>query len=82
MSRPGEISDKSILQKLNQRLLATGTGARSGVTAEVNSGTVTLSGAIQYEHQRHGLTRAANGVAGVRRVIDRVQVVPKASKWS
>lgn len=83
MSRPAQISDKSILQKINQRLLSTGSsGTRNGVTAEVNSGTVTLSGGIHYEHQRHGLMRATNGVAGVRRVIDRVQVVTKESKRS
>ena len=82
MSRPGEVSDKSILQKVNQRLMTTGTGSQRGITAAVSNGTVTLSGGIQYEHQRRGVVRAASSVTGVRRVVDQVQVVPKESKWS
>ena len=82
MSRPGEVSDKSILQKVNQRLMTTGATSQKGIAATVSNGVVTLSGGIQYEHQRRGVMRAASSVNGVRRVIDAVSVLPKESKWS
>jgi len=82
MPRANEVSDKSVLQKVNQRLMGIGTGSRNGITAAVSHGDVTVSGSIQFEHQRRNVMRAASGVAGVRRVIDHVQVLPQKSKWS
>lgn len=82
MSRANGVPDKSILQKVNQRLMGIGSGSQRAITAAVNNGDVTLSGSIQFEHQRRNVMRAANTVAGVRRVIDQVKVVPKESKWS
>ena len=67
-------SDKAIIKKVNQRLARTGLGSSSRVTVMARNGQVTLSGNIQYEHQRRPALRAANGVDGVRRVSDQLQV--------
>ncbi len=69
-----ETNDKSLLQKVNQRLARTGTGGKTRVTATVRKGDVTLAGTIQYDMQRRSFIRAASSVSGVRRVIDQMRV--------
>ena len=74
MLHRGSESDKAILKKVNQRLARASLGSRSQLTAEVRNGQVTLSGTIQYDNQRRPALRAANGVDGVSRVLDQLQV--------
>jgi osmotically-inducible protein OsmY len=45
------------------------------VKAAVRSGTVTLTGVLQYEMQRTSMVRAASSVPGVSRVVDQMTVV-------
>lgn len=70
------VPDKSLLQKLNQRLNRLG-GSGGKVVASVNRGDVTLSGTIQYEIQRSSVIKIATSVPGVRRVIDQLKTKPK-----
>ena len=75
-------SDKTILTKVNQRLARTGLGSGSRVTATVRGGQVTLSGNIQYEMQRRPTLRAADGVDGIRGIVDQLQVRSRdANRW-
>lgn len=75
------ISDKSLLEKVNQRLSRSGSGSKNRLSASISKGDVTLAGTLQYEIQRQPLVKAIGSVAGVRRVIDRMQVAPAAKKW-
>ncbi len=75
-----EVDDKRLLQQVNQRLMRTGTGGKTRVAAVVRKGDVTLSGVLQYEIQRKNFVRACSSVAGVRRVIDQMQLEPKKPK--
>ena len=68
------VSDKTILQQVNRQLGRAGLGWGSRISVEVRTGDVTLAGNIQYETQRRPLLRAVDGVAGVRRVTDQLQV--------
>jgi len=77
MSYGARPPDRTILTKVNQRLIRTGMGASSHVTATVRSGDVTLSGTIQYEYQRRTILKAASGVEGVRQVVDLLQLDTK-----
>ena len=76
-----EVPDKALLQKVNQRVQQTGTGSQSKVTVNVRRGEVTVSGSIQYEMQRQNILKAAGRVAGVRRVVDQLQLSPKKRNW-
>ena len=80
MLRRDYIPDKTILQKLNQRLMRTGLGSRTRVNATIRNGQVTLSGNIQYENQRRVVLRATNSVEGVRTVTDQLRVLPTDAK--
>jgi osmotically-inducible protein OsmY len=79
--RKNEIPDRTLLQKVNQRLGRMGSGSQTRVTATVCRGEVTLSGTIQYAMQRNPLVSAVTSVAGIRRVIDRLQEPPQKKKW-
>lgn len=69
-----EMSDKELLKTVNRRL-ARGGGA--SLTASVQSGTVTIAGRLQYEAQRRPILKILNGIAGIRRVIDQLQVATR-----
>ncbi|MGE0760833.1 MAG: BON domain-containing protein [Pirellulaceae bacterium] len=70
------VPDKSILQKVNQKLSRLG-GAQGKVLASIVRGDVTLSGTIQYEMQRASIMKVAASVPGVKRVIDQMKTKPK-----
>ena len=75
MSFGNRPNDKALLKDVNKRLSRTGTQTK--VTAAVSGGTITLSGALQYEHQRGAIIRAANQASGVRNVVDQMTLQPK-----
>jgi osmotically-inducible protein OsmY len=77
MQKPQPVSDSKITQQVNQRL-SSSVRAPCKVAVLSSSGTVTLSGMLQYEHQRPGALQAARGVSGVRRVIDQLTILPRA----
>jgi osmotically-inducible protein OsmY len=43
---------------------------------QTSNGQVTLSGIVQYAHQRAAAVSAISGMVGVRRVIDQMTVKP------
>ena len=69
-----KVPDSTILKKVNENLQRTGSGGQAKVQASVRNGEVSLSGSLQYEMQRSSMVKAANSVAGVRRVIDKMSV--------
>jgi osmotically-inducible protein OsmY len=72
------VPDHAINQKVNHHLASRGMRPPCKVTALSSKGTVTLSGTIQYEHQRSLCVQAAGNVEGVRRVVDHLKVLVKA----
>jgi len=70
------VKDPVISQKVSQKLSSQGVRPPCRVTVACNKGNVTLSGTIQYEHQRQGAVHAAKGIAGVQRVVDQMRVIP------
>ncbi len=74
------IPDRTIDQKVGQQLANRGMRPPCKVAASSQKGTVTLTGKIQYEHQRNLCTQIARGVEGVQRVVDQLQVIVKVVK--
>lgn len=72
-----KVPDSALLKKINERLCRAGTGGTAKVTASVRSGQATLAGTLQYEMQRSAMIKAANSVAGIRRVVDQMTVAEK-----
>jgi osmotically-inducible protein OsmY len=70
------VPDTKITQHVNQKLTSGGIRAPSRVVVATANGEVTLSGNIQYEHQRQSAMQATRGVDGIRRVVDHLTVIP------
>jgi osmotically-inducible protein OsmY len=72
-------SDKELSKTVNKRLVRAGGGSQTHLAAAVQQGTVTLTGLIRYEAQRRPILKAMSSIAGVSRVIDRLQLMPKTN---
>ena len=75
------IPDKTIDQKVAHELSARGMRAPCSIAVQTAKGVVTLSGNIEYEHQRNTAMQAARHLDGVTRVVDQMHVKPKTSPW-
>ena len=71
-----QIPDKTLLKSVIQQFTRKGVNAVR-IKASVSGGTVTIAGTINYDHQRRSILNAANGVTGVRNVIDQLRVEKK-----
>ncbi len=80
MLKKEAIPDRTIDQKVGQQLANRGMRPPCKVAASSNAGTVTLTGKIQYEHQRNACIQLARRVEGVKRVVDQLQVLVKVAK--
>jgi osmotically-inducible protein OsmY len=70
-------SDPTISRKIGELLSNRGMRSPCHIVVTARKGRVTLSGAIQYEHQRRIAVRATQSIAGVQSVQDQMQVIPK-----
>ena len=81
MRKKDPVSDRVISQKVGQQLQNRGMRSPCHVTVLSQKGTVTLTGKIQYDHQRRIAVQATQGVDGVQRVVDRLQLISQESHW-
>ncbi|NLY00175.1 MAG: BON domain-containing protein [Rhodopirellula sp.] len=70
------VADKAIIQKVSQRLSRAGMSTTCQLTVLCQHGDVTLSGTLQFEHQRRAALAATRAVEGVHRVVDQMRVLP------
>jgi osmotically-inducible protein OsmY len=81
MMYQASVPDHSISQKIGQQLCNQGVRPPCHVTVVTSKGNVTLSGTIQYEHQRRMVVHTTRAVEGVHRVVDQLRVIPKLQHW-
>lgn len=74
------IQDKTITRQVQGKIAGRGLGVPCRIVVATLKGEVTLTGTVQYEQQRSSASQATRGVAGVRRVVDRLTVKAPA-KW-
>jgi len=82
MLRKDQIPDPSISQRVSQLLSNRGMRPPCQINVQTSKGNVTLSGKIQYEHQRRIVMQTARNVEGVMRVTDQLQVIPQKKHWA
>lgn len=70
------VSDKDLLKIVHERLMRAGV-SQDRIRAMVQHGNVTLVGSLQFEMQRRTYTKVVMAIAGVRRVVDQMQVAAK-----
>ncbi len=73
------VQDKTITRQVLGKLARRGLNSPCRVGVATVKGQVTLSGTVQYAHQKPTAVQVANGIAGVKRVIDNliVKVIAK-----
>lgn len=67
-------ADNKITQQINTKLSSRGIRTPCNVSVRTVGGDVTLSGTVQFSHQKIAAMKTANTIAGVRRVIDQLTV--------
>ena len=70
-------ADPTISRKVSEVLSNRGMRSPCRIIVTARKGRVTLSGAIQYEHQRRIAVRATQSIAGVQSVQDQMRLIPK-----
>jgi hypothetical protein len=73
--------DRKIAADVSTHLTSRGLRSPCRVAVTSIAGTVTLSGPIQYEHQRGLAMQVAKSVLNVRRVVDQMRVMPRVDQW-
>jgi osmotically-inducible protein OsmY len=69
-------SDRALSLQVTQKLAMRGLRTPCRIVVSSQNGDVTLTGSIQFAHQRSAATQAAANVPGVRRVVDQLKVTP------
>jgi osmotically-inducible protein OsmY len=72
--------DKAITQQVSQRIATRGIRSPCRVDVQSKNGEVTLTGNVQYAHERTAVMQAASSTSGVRHVVDRMIVKPPAKR--
>jgi osmotically-inducible protein OsmY len=71
--------DQRVYNSVVRQLTNRGVRAPCKVVVSNRDGSITLSGQIEYEHQRRTAVRAAQNTPGVKRVLDQLHVISKNS---
>jgi osmotically-inducible protein OsmY len=75
------VSDTAITQQAHHMLTTHGFRAPCNIEVQTSRGVVTLSGTIEFDHQRIAILRVIHQIDGVSYVNDRMQVQPKTPSW-
>jgi osmotically-inducible protein OsmY len=75
------VPDKSINQKVAHQLVSRGFRAPCHVDVQTRGGVVTVSGKVEYEHQRAAVLHMIRGIDGVVQTVDQMQVMPAQTHW-
>ena len=76
----GSGQDRTVVQQVTQRIATKGIRSPSRIDVQAKNGQVTLTGNIQYAHQRSAAVQAASTAAGVRQVVDQLKVMPNTKR--
>ena len=76
MDRKVPISDATISRNATQHLASTGLRSPCHIQVQTRNGEITLSGIVQYDHQRNAAVQAVRNIEGVKRVIENLKVMP------
>ncbi|MEX0611674.1 MAG: BON domain-containing protein [Pirellulales bacterium] len=78
--RNEQVPDRVITQQVHQKLSNRGVRSPCHVSVQVKRGEVTLSGSVQFAHQKGAAVQVTSTVAGVRRVVDQMIVKPHVKR--
>lgn len=71
--------DDHVTRHVTNKLASRGFGSQH-LTVQTSNGLVTISGGVQFAHQKKAALKAITGIAGIRRVIDQMNVKPAVKR--
>lgn len=80
MDRKVPLSDADISQNVSRQLAGRGLRSPCEIRVQTRNGQVTLSGTVQYVHQRDAAVNAIRTVEGVKRVVEKLKVTPSPKR--
>lgn len=72
------VPDRVLVQTVTNKIAMRGIRLPCKIEVAVKNGDVTLSGTVQYDHQKRAAEQAIKGITGVRRVDNKLTVKPIA----
>ena len=81
MMHKGVVPDRSITEKVAHQLISRGFRSPCHVDVQTKGGVVTVSGKVEYEHQRTAVLHMIRGIDGVVHTVDHMQVMPAQTHW-
>jgi hypothetical protein len=72
------ISDATISRNVSRQLASSGLRSPCRIQVQTRNGEVTLSGTVQFVHQRNTAVQSIRTVEGVRRIVEKLKVTPPA----
>ena len=78
MDRKDPISDATISRNVTRQLSSCGLRSPCRIQVQTRNGEVTLSGNVQFVHQRNAAVQSIRTVEGVRRIVEKLKVTPPA----
>ncbi|HJT33080.1 MAG TPA: BON domain-containing protein [Pirellulales bacterium] len=80
MDRKVPLRDADISQNVTRQLAGRGLRSPCEIRVQTRNGEVTLSGTVQYVHQRDAAVQAIRTVEGVKRVVEKLKVTPSPKR--
>ena len=71
--------DDRLTRHVTNKLASRGFGPQH-LKVQTSNGLVTISGGVQFAHQKRAALRAITGIAGIRRVVDQMTVKPAVKR--
>jgi hypothetical protein len=76
MERKVPLSDATISKNVTRQLAGRGMRSPCHIQVQTHNGEVTLSGTVQFVHQRDAAVQAIRTVEGVKRIVEKLKVTP------
>lgn len=76
MDRKVPVSDATISRNVSRQLASSGLRAPCRIQVQTRQGEVTLTGTVQFVHQRNTAVQAIRTVEGITRVVEKLKVLP------
>lgn len=74
MERKDPISDEALSRNVSRQLASCGLRSPCHIQVQTRHGEVTLTGTVQFVHQRNAAVQAIRTVEGVRRIVEKIKV--------
>ena len=82
LQRKNQIPDHTLSDRAQRQLSSRGLRAPCEINIQTQNGVVTLTGKVEYQHQKQAALQAIRGLEGARGVVDLIRIMPPERRWA